>query len=58
MKIYQKKQLIQDQEIDLEYRGKTSFRLSDKKGFNFETVDDTGSGVDVAFFGMPEEEDW
>jgi hypothetical protein len=58
MKIYQKKKLIQEQTIDLEYRGKTSFRLSDKKGFNFETVDASGSGVDVAFFGLPAEEDW
>lgn len=58
MKIYQRKKLIQEQLIDLEYRGKTSFRLSDKKGFNFETIDDSGEGVDVSFFGMPEEEDW
>ncbi|WP_111670543.1 CotH kinase family protein [Algoriphagus litoralis] len=58
MKIYQQKKLIQEETIDLEYRGKTSFRLSDKKGFNFETVDEVGEGVDVAFFGMPAEEDW
>lgn len=58
MKIYQKKKLIQNQAIDIEFRGKTSFRLSDKKGFNFETVDDSGAGMDVAFFGMPVEEDW
>jgi hypothetical protein len=58
MKIYQKKKLIQEQTIDLEYRGKTSFRLSDKKGFNFETVDASGKGMDVAFFGLPAEEDW
>lgn len=58
MKIYQQKKLIQEQTIDLEYRGKTSFRLSDKKGFNFETIDESGDGVDVVFFGMPAEEDW
>nr|WP_287935520.1 CotH kinase family protein [Algoriphagus sp.] len=58
MKIYQRKKLIQEQAIDLEYRGKTSFRLSDKKGFNFETVDASGEGMDVSFFGMPVEEDW
>lgn len=58
MKIYQEKKLIQEQTIDLEYRGKTSFRLSDKKGFNFETVDESGEGMDVEFFGMPAEEDW
>jgi hypothetical protein len=58
MKIYQKKKFIQEQRIDLEYRGKTSFRLSDKKGFNFETVDASGEGVDVSSFDFPEEEDW
>lgn len=58
MKIYQSKKLIQEQGIDIEFRGKTSFRLSDKKGFNFETVDASGEGVDVSFFGFPEEEDW
>ncbi len=58
MKIYQQKKLIQEQLIDLEYRGKTSFRLSDKKGFNFETIDASGEGIDVSFFGLPVEEDW
>ncbi len=58
MKIYENKKLIQTQRIDIEYRGKTSFRLSDKKGFNFETIDAAGEGVDVSFFGMPAEEDW
>jgi hypothetical protein len=58
MKIYKNKKLVQEQGIDLEYRGKTSFRISDKKAFNFETVDASGSGVDVSFFGMPAEEDW
>jgi hypothetical protein len=58
MKIYQEKKLIQTQLIDIEYRGKTSFRLSDKKGFNFETIDEAGEGMDVSFFGLPQEEDW
>jgi hypothetical protein len=58
MKIYEKKKLVQTQRIDIEFRGKTSFRLSDKKGFNFETIDATGEGMDVSFFGMPAEEDW
>lgn len=58
MKIYQNKKLVQEQNIDIEFRGKTSFRLSDKKGFNIETVDESGEGMDVSFFGMPEEEDW
>lgn len=58
MKIYQEKKLIQTQRIDIEYRGKTSFRLSDKKGFNFETIDDAGEGTDVSLLGLPKEEDW
>ncbi|NVJ84683.1 MAG: CotH kinase family protein [Algoriphagus sp.] len=58
MKIYQQQKLIQEQRIDIEYRGKTSFRLSDKKSFNFETIDGSGEDMDVSFFGLPEEEDW
>ncbi|GAA0879845.1 hypothetical protein GCM10009119_28140 [Algoriphagus jejuensis] len=58
LKIYIEKKLIQEQPIDIEFRGKTSFRLSDKKGFNFESIDASGEGVDVSFFGLPEEEDW
>jgi len=58
MKIYQSKKLVQEQKIDIEFRGKTSFRLSDKKGFNLETVDAPGKGVDVSLLGMPAEEDW
>ncbi|MGY6560291.1 MAG: CotH kinase family protein [Nitritalea sp.] len=58
LKVYQKKKLVQEQRIGIEYRGKTSFRLSEKKGFNIETVDDAGNSIDVAFFGMPELDDW
>jgi hypothetical protein len=58
MKIYENKKLIQTQRIDIAYRGKTSFRLSDKKGFNFETIDAAGEGVDVSFFEMHSEKDW
>lgn len=57
LKLYQKKKLVQSQTITLEYRGKTSFRLSDKKSYNVETVDASGAGVDVAFLGMPVEEE-
>lgn len=58
LKIYERKKMVQAQRIGIEYRGKTSFRLSQKKGFNIETIDENGNGVDVSFFGMPEEEDW
>jgi hypothetical protein len=58
LKLYKQKKLVQTQTITLEFRGKTSFRLSDKKGYNVETVDASGAGVDVSFLGMPVEEDW
>lgn len=58
LKIFENKELVQEQKIDIEYRGKTSFRLSDKKGFNFESIDAAGEGMDVSFLGLPKEEDW
>jgi spore coat protein CotH len=50
---YNQQQLVGETEIGIEYRGKTSYRLSNKKGFNIETVNG-----DVSFFGLPPEEDW
>jgi hypothetical protein len=58
MVIYEKKKEIQRTRIGIEYRGSTSFRLSDKKSFGIETWDEEGSDTDVTFFGFPEEEDW
>ncbi|UJP65418.1 CotH kinase family protein [Mongoliitalea daihaiensis] len=58
MKVYEGKKLKQEQRIGIEFRGKTSFRLSQKKGFNIESIDAGGDGVDVSFLGMPKEEDW
>ena len=58
LKIYVQKELVQTQPIGIEYRGKTSFRLSDKKGFNIETWDNQGEDTDVSLLGLPEEEDW
>jgi hypothetical protein len=58
MYIYQNKSLIQSQTIGIEYRGSTSFRISDKKSFGIETWDASGDDVDISFFGFPEEEDW
>ncbi|MGE0771379.1 MAG: CotH kinase family protein [Cyclobacteriaceae bacterium] len=52
LQVYEGKSLVQENEIGIEYRGKTSFRLSDKKGFNIETTED------AVFFGFPEEEDF
>lgn len=53
LKVYNQKELVQEAHIGIEYRGKTSYRLSNKKGFNIETIDG-----DVSFFGFPEEEDF
>lgn len=58
LKVYEKKKLTQEQLIGIEYRGKTSFRLSQKKGFNIEALDLSGNSVDVSFFGMPALDDW
>lgn len=53
LQVYQGKEVIQEANIGIEFRGKTSYRLSNKKGFNIETKDG-----DVSFFGFPEEEDF
>ena len=58
MRIYQEKILVQEATIGIEYRGSTSFRLSDKKSFGIETWDSNGNDEDVSFFGFPAEEDW
>ncbi len=58
LKLYKQKKLAQEQRITISYRGKTSFRLSDKKAYNLETISPTGEGMDVSFLGMPAEEDW
>jgi hypothetical protein len=58
LKIYQKKKLLQQQNITLKYRGKTSFRLSDKKAFNLGSVDEAGKGLNISFFGLPAEQDF
>lgn len=58
MTIYVEKSKVQTQTIGIEYRGSTSFRISDKKSYGIESWDEAGEDVDVSFFGMPEEEDW
>ena len=44
-------------QIGIEYRGSTSFRLSDKKSFGFEIWDEQNAGLDASILGFPEEED-
>ena len=58
LKVYERKVLVQEQNIGIEFRGKTSYRLSNKKGYNMETTDEAGQDVEVSFFGFPAEEDW
>lgn len=56
--IYEEKEKVQSTTIGIEFRGSTSFRLSDKKSFGIETWDAEGNDIDLALFGFPEEEDW
>jgi hypothetical protein len=44
--------------IGIEYRGKTSFRLSDKKPYGIEIWDGSGNDIKESIFGFPEESDW
>ncbi|MEL7222441.1 MAG: CotH kinase family protein, partial [Bacteroidota bacterium] len=44
--------------IAIERRGQTSLYLFPKNGYGFETRDENGEDVDVAFLNFPEEEDW
>jgi hypothetical protein len=58
MRIFVNKQEVQFANIGIEYRGSTSFRISDKKSFGIETWDESGADIDVGFFDFPEEEDF
>jgi len=56
--VYINKEEVQSQTIGIEYRGSTSYRISDKKSFGIETWDVDGNDIDVSFFDFPAEEDW
>ena len=58
MIIYQEKLEVKRVQIGIEYRGSTSFRLSDKKSYGIETWDSGGNDIDETFFGFPAEEDF
>ncbi len=58
MSIYDGDRLIQNNYIGIEYRGSTSFRLSEKWSYDIETRDIDGEDLDTSFFGFPAEEDW
>ena len=57
-KIFINKEEVMSGNLGIEYRGSTSFRISDKKSFGLETWDADGNDIDLSFFGFPEEEDW
>ncbi len=58
MEIYINKKRVLDTKIGIEYRGSTSYRISDKKSFGIETRDASGNGINVSVLGLPAEEDW
>ena len=58
MEIYINKKRVLNSLIGIEYRGSTSYRISDKKSFGIETRDTNGNGKDVSILGFPAEEDW
>jgi hypothetical protein len=58
MTIFNDKISILKTPIGIEYRGSTSFRISDKKSYGFETRDDAGKNVDLEIAGFPAESDW
>ena len=58
MIIYQEKLEVKRVQIGIEYRGSTSFRLSDKKSYGIETWDSEGNDIDESLFGFPAEEDF
>jgi len=58
MIIYQEKLEVKRVHIGIEYRGSTSFRLSDKKSYGIETWDSEGNDMDESLFGFPAEEDF
>ena len=58
LEIYENGELTFEHNIGIEYRGSTSYRLSDKKSFGIETWNEAGEDVSVSILGFPEEEDW
>ena len=58
MRIFERNELTHTQFMGIEYRGSTSYRLSDKKSFGLEIWDEGGNDLSVEVLGMPAEEDW
>lgn len=58
LKVYLNRTEVHDTPIGIEYRGSTSYRLSDKKSYGIETWDVGGSDAAYSFLNYPEEEDY
>ena len=58
MNIYVSKRSVLKTPIGIEFRGSTSFRISDKKSYGIETRDEGGNSADVEVGGFPAESDW
>ena len=58
MHVYVEESLVFSSTIGIEYRGSTSYRLSDKKSYGIELWDEVNEGYDAEVLGFPEEEDW
>ena len=58
MHIYIEESLVFSSTIGIEYRGSTSYRLSDKKSYGVELWDEVNEGYVAEVLGFPEEEDW
>ena len=58
MRIFERNELTHTQFMGIEYRGSTSYRMSDKKSFGFEIWDEGGNDLSVEVLGMPAQEDW
>lgn len=58
MNIYINRKNVLKTPIGIEYRGSTSYRISDKKSYGIETRDNNGNGIDLEVVGFPTESDW
>jgi hypothetical protein len=58
LRVFLNKSLAYETPIGIEYRGSTSYRMSDKKSYGIETWDAGGLDAPYAFLNYPEEEDY
>ncbi len=58
LQIYDGTTLVTSQTIGIEFKGKTSYRISNKKSFSIECWDANGADTKTSFFGWPEGEDF